>query len=170
MVHAGGGSVDVTDVLSNGRASYIVIQRLVAGLIGLRGHSESADSDLIDDHGAGYEVKAFKEAELHPQPSADWFHTAASSTFSANNHGPAIKKMLADDRYDDALRLCHETGYAKNDYYLYTNTASWDLSVPLRFIIVPTATVLANLSSEDPRLISRRTLDRLAQRTERLTV
>ena len=101
-----------------------------------------------------YEVKAFPDRVRYPK-AKDGFHTAASSTFGPNNHGPEIKALLAADQYDEALAACRASGYDKNNFYIYTNTSRFDVATPFRFLILPTARVLQLLSTEDPRLISR---------------
>lgn len=162
-----GSQVDVSHALSNGRANYIMFEKLVGDLVGLEAGTQGGGSDLSDGAGNGYEVKAFKDAGLHPEPSADMFQTSASRTFGANNLGPKIKALLDEDQYEQALELCRETGYDKNDFYVYTNTRQFDPEVPLRFIILPTSDVLAGLSRDDPRLISRQhVLNAATQTTE----
>jgi hypothetical protein len=160
-----GQRLDVTSLLGNGRGSYLVFQHIVATAAGLRANSEGNGSDLTDDNGRMYEVKAFKDVDLHPNARHDWFHTAASATFGPNNLGPTVKRLVNDGRYADAFELCRATGYAKNEYYIYTNTSGFRPSVPLRFVVVPTAVVTACLSPTDPRLVSRRLL--LAHCTDR---
>jgi len=155
--------IDVTDTLSNGRSSYILFQKLVSIVVGLDANSEGGDSDLAGSLGK-YEVKAFHDVELHPAPKYDLFHTSASSTFPPNNRGPQIKSLLADGHYSGALDICKQTGYDKNDFYIYTNTSDFVSTVPFRFLILPTKKVLQLLSSDDPRLISRKAI--LSQCTE----
>lgn len=165
---ADGTQWDVTPTLENGRANYILFQHLVAQLSGLSENSEGGDSDLIDDGGRGYEVKSYKDPEVWPKGRYDNIHTAASSTFGPNNLGPAIKKMLAEDRYDDALELCRQTGYDKNAYYIYTNSSKYKPRVPFRYFVVPTPDLLSALSEDDPRRVDRRTLLQMMKRRERL--
>ena len=153
-VEAFGVTLDVSDILSNGRSSYILFQKLVGLAVGLDSNSEGGDSDLAGPDGK-YEVKAFPDLELHPK-ERDLFHTAASSTFSANNQGPEVKRLLDAGCYADALALCKESGFDKNDFYVYTNTSKYSTTVPLRFIVLPKTRVLELLSTTDPRLISRR--------------
>ena len=88
-------------------------------------------------------------------PEHDDFQTSASSTFGANNKGPLIKRLLDNGDYQSALKICIETGYEKNQAYVYTNTRKYIAEVPFRYIIVPKLDVLDMLSKEDPRLISR---------------
>jgi hypothetical protein len=118
---------------------------------------------------SGIEVKAYPDVVLHPNTKQDWFHTAASSTFGPNNHGPRVSALLKAGDYNGALQLCRETGYDKNDLYLFTNTSKYKPSVPLRFIAVPKATVLDLLSKTDPRLISRRDVLALATKVQPIT-
>ena len=158
-----GTSVDVSHALSNGRANYIMFEKLVGDLIGLSAGTQGRGSDLTGPTGEGYEVKAFYDQELHP--GKDLFQTSASRTFGANNLGKPIKKLLHDGDYSAVLRICRETGYDNNDFYIYTNTRKYDPKVPLRFIVLPTSDVLGLLSREDPRLISREQVLGLATET-----
>ncbi len=160
-----GDTVDVSHALLNGRANYIMFERLVGDLVGLGAGTQGGGSDLAGEGGIGYEVKAFKDVELHPGDKDDLFQTSASSTFGANNNGPKVKRCLDDDDYLGALAICKETGFDKNDFYIYTNTRQYNPKVPLRFIIVTKPDVLGLLSKEDPRLISRKRVLALASKT-----
>lgn len=153
-----GAEADVTRTLANGRASYILFQHLVANLSGLGEGSEGGSSDLVDEDGLGYEVKSYKDLELYPGDRYDMFHTAASSTFGPNNLGPKIKDLLLGGDYAAALRLCRQTGYDKNAFYVYTNTSGYEPSVPFRYFIIPTEALLATISTKDPRQVSRAAL------------
>ena len=144
-----GATIEMNEGLSNGRANYVLFQSLVARCTGLLEGSEGAASDLSE----GHEVKAYYDHELYPEHDA--FQTSASSTFGANNKGPLIKRLLDTGDYQSALKICIETGYEKNQAYVYTNTRKYIVEVPFRYIIVPKNDVLDMLSKEDPRLISR---------------
>lgn len=154
---------NASKLLANGRANYILFENFIAHLTGLNSNSQGAASDLCDSSGRGYEVKSFKDVETHPAAKDDEFHTAASSTFGPNNHGPKIKKLLEDGNYEGAYRICCETGFDKNDFYIYVNSAQFNILRPLRFIVVPTAEVMALVSRNDPRKISRRDVLALAK-------
>ena len=147
----------MTDLLSNGRANYVLFQHLVSVCAGMRSGSEGGDSDLIDRAGRSVEVKAFTDIHAYPHDSSvnERIHTAASSTFGANNNGPAIKALLAAGDYNAAMSLCRATGYDKNDFYVYTNTRNYTADVPFRYIILPKSTVLTLLCRDDPRIITR---------------
>lgn len=164
-LEAFGIELDVSDILSSGRSNYILFQKLVARCANLQPNSEGGKSDLVSPTDQTFEVKAFKDVDLHPSASCDLFHTAASSTFPANNLGPTIKALLKAGDYNAALQMCKDTGYSKNDFYVYTNTSEYSVSTPFRYIVVPTALVLANLSTTDPRLINRRDLLALCTKT-----
>lgn len=153
----GGIPVDASLLLSSGRANYILFQDLVARCAGWQRGSEGGDSDLVTADEQTAEVKAFYDRETHPSTAAKFeqVHTAASSTFGPNNNGPKVKRLLAAGDYQAALTLCKETGYDKNAFYVYTNTRGFTSKVPFRYLILPTAVVLANLSLNDPREISR---------------
>lgn len=158
-----GDNFDATHLLGNGRANYILFENFVAQCTGLNPNSQGGASDLVDDSGNGFEVKSYKDPALHPDPRNDLFHTAASSTFGPNNHGPTINRLLRDGKYDEALQICKESGYNKNSFYIYLNTAQYRVDVPLRYMIVPTSDVLRLISPQDPRLISRKALLDLAE-------
>lgn len=150
-----GKEFDFPDTLANGRANYILFEELVRALTGLK---KTHHSDHTSESGLKYEQKAFHDDELYPGPKYDLFQTSASSTFGANNDGPVIAKYLANSEYEKALELCKQTGYDKNDYYIYTNTRGYSPRVPLKYVILSKSRVLDNLSLKDPRLISRKTI------------
>lgn len=156
-----GATIEMNEGLSNGRANYVLFQSLVARCTGLLEGSEGAASDLSE----GHEVKAYYDHELYPEH--DDFQTSASSTFGANNKGPLIKRLLDNGDYQSALKICIETGYEKNQAYVYTNTRKYIAEVPFRYVIVPTKDVLALLSKKDPRLISR---DAILKRVKKTVV
>lgn len=160
-----GSKIDMNFALKNGRSSYVIFEHLVSRLTGLLQHSQGGDSDLASTEGLKYEVKSYPDVDTYPDAKADLFHTGASSTFGANNVGraiinPALKLAKSDptqaaEQYAIALEACKTAGYDKNDFYVYTNTAQYEVGTPFRFMIFPTKTVLANLDAVDPRLISR---------------
>jgi hypothetical protein len=149
--------IDVSSTLSNGRANYVLFQRLAGLCAKMDSHSEGGDSDLRTAAGKRVEVKAFYDQQLYPSTAAlyDAVHTAASSTFGANNLGPKVKSLLDAGKYADALAVCSATGYEKNDFYLYTNTRGYRVDVPFRYLILTRDTVLSILDPTDPRRISR---------------
>jgi len=150
-----GKSYEFPDTLANGRANYILFEELVRALTGLR---KTTGSDHTGPDGRIYEQKAYKDTVLYPGTEHDLFQTSASSTFGANNKGPVIKKLLEANDYESALKICRKTGYDKNDFYIYTNTKSFQPIVAMKYFIVPKEDVLKNLSTTDPRLISRKVL------------
>jgi hypothetical protein len=151
----GGSKFDASHLLANGRANYILFENFIAQCAGLNPNSQGGASDICDSSGRGYEVKSYKDPSTYPGARSDLFHTAASSTFGPNNHGPTIKRLLQAGKYAEALKICKETGFDKNEFYIYVNSAQYDISVPLRYLIVPKKDVLAMISREDPRIISR---------------
>jgi hypothetical protein len=151
----GGTKFDATHLLANGRANYILFENFIAQCAGLSPNSQGGASDLCDNSGRGYEVKSYKDPESFPGTKYDMFHTAASSTFGPNNHGPVIKGLLQSGDYEAALKICRESGFDKNEFYVYVNSAQYDISVPLRYMIFPKSDVLSLLSKKDPRQISR---------------
>lgn len=151
-----GSELDVSQLLSNGRANYIIFEHLISTFSGIEANSQGGKSDLRNAAGYNYEVKSYQDVVANPLPKADLFHTASSSTFGANNHGPAVKKLLDAGKYPEALQLCMEKGYDKNDFYVYINSAQYQISIALSYVIIPKQDVLRLLSKSDPRLISRR--------------
>ena len=143
------------DTLANGRANYILFEELLRKITGL---SKAKHSDHEDDNGKTYEQKAYKDPAIYPDLDDDFFQTSASTTFGANNNGPKIKKLLESGDYEAALAICKETGYNKNDFYIYTNTKQFNVSFPLRYFVMPKADVLANLTTHDPSLVNRKVL------------
>ena len=160
-----GAVYEFPDTLANGRANYILFEELMRQLTGL---SKAKHSDHEDSSGRTYEQKAYKDPAIYPSSDDDYFQTSASTTFGANNNGPKIKKLLAQGKYQEALAICNETGYEKNDFYIYTNTKQYNVSFPLRYFVMPKADVLANLTSLDPRLVDRRNL--LSKITQTVTL
>jgi hypothetical protein len=139
------------EALASGRANYMLFEALVRDFSGL---VKTAGSDHRDSENRTYEQKAYEDPEAYPK-SKDIFRCSSSSTFGANNHGPKVKTFIAQGNYEAALALCKETGYDKNDFYVFTNSGSFVATVPFRYFIIPKDDVVANLDSEDPRLISR---------------
>lgn len=139
------------ETLSNGRASYVLFESLVRELTGL---AKTTGSDHIDDQGRTYEQKAYTDHELFPH-GKDLFQCSASSTFAANNRGPVINRLLEDGDYESALEICRETGYSKNDFYIFSNTRDYRPDVPFRFIVMTSESVVSMLDTTDPRMISR---------------
>lgn len=139
------------ETLANGRANYIVFEWLIRDLVGL---TKTTGSDSKDSLGRKYEQKAYKDPELHPNDD-DLFRVSSSSTFGANNHGPRVKRLVEAGKYEEAFAIVNETGYAKNDYYILTNTGGYNPSIPLRFVILEKELLVANLDAVDPRLISK---------------
>ena len=150
-----GAVYEFPDTLANGRANYILFEELLRKLTGL---SKAKHSDHEDSNGKTFEQKAYKDPAIYPDPDDDFFQTSASTTFGANNNGPKIKKLLEGGDYDSALAICKETGYNKNDFYIYTNTKQFNVSFPLRYFLMPKADVLVNLATHDPRLVNRKVL------------
>lgn len=149
--------IDLTAVLGSGRTNYAVFQALVSWCTGMAPNSEGAAGDLVTAGGLTAEVKAYPDHLVHPAATAanELIHTAASCTFGANNRGPQVKALLAGGRWDEALAVCRQTGYDKNAFYVYTNTRRYVPGTPLRYVVIPTASVVAHLDREDPRLIRR---------------
>jgi hypothetical protein len=138
-----GVSKTLTNVILNGRSSYVIVQDLIAQHLGLLNNSEGSDSDLKSKNGIKFEAKKI------PQGKKDLFHTAPSCMFGNNSSVNTFKKKLTNS-YNEALEFCKEKGYNKNDYYIY----HWNTLTQLNFIVVPKDFVIANLDKHDPRLIS----------------
>jgi len=157
-----GPKLEFPEMFANGRASYVMFEQLVRYLTGLE---KATGSDHQITKGARCEQKAFSDIELYPNSTSDYFQTSASSTFPANNDGPTIKKMLLNGDYQGALKICKETGYDHNDFYIYTNTKGFRNEVPFRYVVVPTKFILSNLNPVDPREISRKSfLDKIKRK------
>jgi len=152
---ADGNEYQFPEMLSNGRANYILFEELVRNLTGL---SKTKQSDHIADDGTTYEQKAYSDQSLYPTDKSDLFQTSASSTFGANNNGPIIKRLLENGQYQEALEICKATGYSKNDFYIYTNTKNYKIESLFRYFVLPTKRILELIDSDDPRLISRSVL------------
>lgn len=148
-----GPKLEFPEMFANGRASYVMFEQLIRYLTGIE---KAKGSDHQISKNVRCEQKAFSDIELYPETTSDYFHTSASSTFPPNNFGPTIKTMLANNDYKGALRICRETGYDHNDFYIYTNTKGFRNEVPFRYVVVPTSFVLSNLNPADPREISRK--------------
>lgn len=170
-VKIGDMDIDISTILSNGRSSYLIFETLVAKFTGLKPGTQGGTSDLTDENGNGYEVKAYiDEDNVNARRSnVDYFHTAASSTHSGNNLNGPILSLLNADKYDDAFAICNETGYAKNKYYIYTNTREYTTDIPFRFFIVTKNSVIQNLSDKDPRLVSRKGLLNKVKKTVKIS-
>ncbi len=142
------------EALASGRANYMLFEALVRDFADLQ---KTTGSDHKDGLGRRYEQKAYEDPELYPK-SKDLFRCSSSSTFGANNDGPKVKKFLENNDYESALELCKVKGYDKNDFYVFTNSGNFKTAIPFRYFIIPKADLVANLDSNDPRLISKSTL------------
>jgi hypothetical protein len=150
------------ETLSNGRASYIVFEWLVRELADLykAKKSDHTDGEVL------YEQKSYIDPISDTNNKNDLFACAPSSLQGPNNYGPTIKSLLDDGDYESAYEVCAERGYGLNDFYVFTNTGKFDVSVPFRFFIIPTDVLLQHLDKNDPRLVSRTTLLKLVTHTE----
>lgn len=155
-LHLEDREIDMTFILENGRANYILFENLTGMLTGLDQNSQGGKADLCDSNGKQYEVKSFPDIDTYPSEKFDLFHTAASSTFGPNNKGPIVKKLLGAGDYEGALLVCKEAGYNHTDFFVYTNTSKFKPTSPFRFTIVSKGDVLNLLEPHDPRLVSRR--------------
>jgi len=153
------------EALTNGRANYILFEYLIRDLAGL---VKAKGSDHKNAKGENFEQKAFPDIDLYPNAD-DRFQVSASSTFPANNNGPKIKKFLDSGDYDSALKICMETGYDKNDFYVLTNTSHYEVGAPFRYMIIPKDDLVANLDKADPRLLSRKWLLSKVKRTVKIS-
>lgn len=151
-----GSPLSMTETLASGRANYIIFETLVRKITGL---TEGTGCDHFDEMAKRYEQKAYSDSNLYPN-SKDTFQVSASSTFPANNHGPTIKRLLDDGKYNEALEICRtvKNGFNSNDYYILTNTADYRPSVPFRYFIVESKELQNHLSKSDPRLASKKSL------------
>jgi hypothetical protein len=152
------------ETLSNGRVSYVVFECLVREFAELykAKKSDHTDGDVL------YEQKAYVDPVKDPKFKHSVIDCAPSSLQGPNNHGPTIKALLEDGDYHTALEICIEKGYGLNEFYVFTNTRKFDVSVPFRFFILPTEALLANLNKLDPRVVSRGVLLDLIESTEKI--
>ena len=156
----GGVVLDVSEILRNGRVSYLIFEEIVRRIFGLDKGIRGSDHSF---NGSGIEQKAFS-------CNKEFFHIAASCTFNANNKGPAIKSALAKGDYDLALEICKETGFNKNDFYVLTSTSQYAVGSPIDIIFLRKEDVLRNLDGADPRRMSVASLYRLVERIENVEV
>lgn len=154
LVLADGTEKNYPEALANGRSNYILFEWLVRDFAGLK---KTTGSDSKDSQGRTYEQKAYKDPELYPSDN-DNFRVSSSSTFGANNYGPAVNHLVRESKYEEALKIVDEKGYSKNDFYILTNTGGYIPSIPLRFVIIEKEIIVANLNKVDPRLISKNTI------------
>ncbi len=145
--------------LSSGRANYMLFEALVRDFTGLEAMTGSDHKDAL---GRTYEQKAYEDPELYPR-SSDLFRCRSSSTFGANNDGPKVKRFLENNDYEAALELCKVKGYDKNDFYVFTNSGKFSAEIPFRYFIIPKEELVAQLDSEDPRMISKTKLFNMIQ-------
>lgn len=146
-----GYSFPVSDFISNGRASYMFFESLVRSLFGLEKARRDGSDHLDPSTGKYLEQKSFKYSSSKTRKGV--FQTSASNTFGANNRGSLIKKLLLEGKYQEALNICRETGYDKNDFYVYTNTGGFVPGGVLEIIFLKTEDVMKALSDTDPRKI-----------------
>ena len=159
---ASGVICPIPEVLSNGRVGYVLFETLIRFATGLK-----KGNDHIDSDGNRYEQKAYGDPlnpNLKSKKKLDLFQASASSTFSANNKGPEIKRLLSLGKYPQALEICKETGYNKNNFYIFTNTRNYNLEIPFKYTIIPTIAVLKCLSSDDPREVSLKKINALVEK------
>jgi hypothetical protein len=159
LVLADGSEKVFPEALASGRANYMLFEALVREFAGLE---KTTGSDHKDAQGKTYEQKAYEDPDLYPN-SKDLFRCSSSSTFGANNDGPKVKKLLENNDYEGALELCKAKGYNKNNFYIFTNSGSFRTEIPFRYFIIPKETVVSELDSEDPRMISKSKLFSMIQ-------
>jgi hypothetical protein len=163
-----GKRFDVSEVLENGRCSYLVFEMVLAELTGLTPDGQGKGPDLCDSKtDEGYEVKSFKDKDDYPR--AEIVHTAASALF-AGNCGVAQYEKERKRGYKEGLAECVRTGYVKNEFYIYTNTREWrkkdGSNTNLKYIVIPKPVVLKLVNKKkkddetkgkepDPRTINR---------------
>ena len=156
LVFGNGETADYPEALTNGRVNYVIFENLVRDLSGLK---KTTGIDHLDESGARYEQKAYKDPDLHPS-DADAFRFSPSNTFGANNNGPKVKRLLSENRYDDALSFLRtvKNGYDSIDFFVFTNSGGYSPEIPFRFFIIEKEIVLDNLDQNDPRYVSKQSL------------
>ena len=152
---AKGGAISLDAILKNGRGSYLIFQAVASHYAGLVAGTEGKGSDLVEeDSGDGYEVKSYPDPENHPKK--DEIHCGPSSVFANNSSARAYKKFLSDSDFKGALQMCHEKGYGKNDYYLFTNTAAYAPEQKhFRYLIIHRDELVKIVEPMDPAKLSR---------------
>lgn len=152
---ANGKAISLDGILKNGRGSYLIFQAVASHYAGLVAGTEGKGSDLVEEvSGDGYEVKSYRDPDNHPRN--DEIHCGPSSVFANNSSASAYKKLLKEFDYKGAMRLCHEKGYGKNDYYLFTNTAGYAPEQKhFRYLIIHRDDLIKIVEPKDPAKLSR---------------
>lgn len=165
---AKGGTISLDAILKNGRGSYLIFQAVASHYAGLVAGTEGKGSDLVEeDSGDGYEVKSYPDPDNHPR--MDEIHCGPSSVFANNSSAAAYKKLLNEGDFKGALRLCHEKGYSKNDYYLFTNTARYASGQKhFRYLIIHRDELVKIVEPMDPAKLSRSRLLATAKRKHKI--
>jgi hypothetical protein len=165
---AKGGAISLDAILKNGRGSYLIFQAVASHYAGLVAGTEGKGSDLVEeDSGDGYEVKSYPDPDDYPRK--DEIHCGPSSVFANNSSAAAYKKFLKEGDYKGALRLCHEKGYGKNDYYLFTNTAGYAAGQKhFRYLIIHRDDLVKIVEPMDPAKLSRAKLLATAKRKHKI--
>jgi hypothetical protein len=152
---AKGGEISLDSILKNGRGSYLIFQAVASHYAGLVAGTEGKGSDLVEeDSGDGYEVKSYPDPDNHPK--MDEIHCGPSSVFANNSSAAPYKKLLKEGDFKGALKLCHDKGYGKNDYYLFTNTARYAPEQKhFRYLIIHRDELVKIVETKDPAKLSR---------------
>jgi len=162
-----GRKIDLVRALRNGRGSYIFFQMIAADYAGLTGGTEGKGSDLVmEDTDEGYEVKAYADPQDYPRSEHE-VHCGPSGLFAKNSGANEYKKMLKEKNYAAAMRLAHDKGYSKNDFYLFTNTAKYKSNF-FRYLIIRRDDLVKIVLPEDPVKVPREAL--LATASRKITI
>lgn len=163
-----GAVISLDAILKNGRGSYLIFQAVASHYAGLVAGTEGKGSDLVEeDTGEGYEVKSYPDPDNYPRK--DEIHCGPSSVFANNSSASTYKKLLKEGDYKGALRLCHEKGYGKNDYYLFTNTAGYAPEQKyFRYLIIHRDDLVKIVEPKDPAKLSRVKLLATARRKHKI--
>ena len=139
-------------MFGNGRASYVYYEEILREIFQM-------GQGIGSDHRTSRGVIEQKSYEDPANRKKDYeFYTGASCTFPANNYGKTVGQALRDGNYSQALQIVKETGFNKNDFYVYTNTGKMVLGRSLSAIFLKTSDVLSLISHTDPRKISRQSV------------
>jgi hypothetical protein len=165
---ASGTTINLDAILKNGRGSYLIFQAIASHYAGLVAGTEGKGSDLVEeDSGEGYEVKSYPDPENHPKK--DEIHCGPSGVFANNSSAAGYKKCLKALDYEGAMRICFEKGYGKNDYYLFTNTASYaPQQTHFRYLIIHRDQLVRIVNPKDPAKVSRARLLETAKRRHKI--
>lgn len=157
-VDASKNIIKLDSILKNGRGSYLIFQDITSYYAGLEGGTEGSGSDLIEEEsGDGYEVKSYHDHIFYEHERYDEVHCGPSSVFANNSSASKYQKLIKEGNYKEALNLCYEKGYGKNDYYVFTNTSKFKSGF-FRYLVIHRDDLIKIVKKDDPAKVSRKKL------------